>query len=217
MNILVVEDERIISEGIYEYLTEEGYRVFCAYDGQEALDLFRNNKIHLIILDIMLPKKDGFEVLREIRETDEVPVLMLTAVSDEQAQVNSFNLLVDGYINKPFSLPVLSSRIKALLKRHYGDYSIWIYNDVVVNFTSFQAFYNGVEVDVKPKEIEILKLLAKYENKVLNRAQILDNVWSDSEDTPYDRVVDVYIKNLRKKLYLECIITVKNVGYKLKR
>ena len=168
-----------------------------------------------MILDIMMPKKDGFEVLQEIRKSSNVPVLILSAVEDEKSQIKSFDLMVDGYVNKPFSLPVLSKRVEALLKRHYGNYNLWKYKDAVVNFSSYQATYKGIDADVKPKEVDILKLLLENENKVLSREQILDNVWYDSDEAPYDRVVDVYIKNLRKKLKLDCIVTVKNVGYKL--
>ena len=162
-----------------------------------------------------MPKKDGFEVLQEIRKSSNVPVLILSAVEDEKSQIKSFDLMVDGYVNKPFSLPVLSKRVEALLKRHYGNYNLWKYKDAVVNFSSYQATYKGIDADVKPKEVDILKLLLENENKVLSREQILDNVWYDSDEAPYDRVVDVYIKNLRKKLKLDCIVTVKNVGYKL--
>ena len=141
--------------------------------------------------------------------------MILSAVEDEKSQIKSFDLMVDGYVNKPFSLPVLSKRVEALLKRHYGNYNLWKYKDAVVNFSSYQATYKGIDADVKPKEVDILKLLLENENKVLSREQILDNVWYDSDEAPYDRVVDVYIKNLRKKLKLDCIVTVKNVGYKL--
>ena len=154
-------------------------------------------------------------MVQEIRKSSNVPVLILSAVEDEKSQIKSFDLMVDGYVNKPFSLPVLSKRVEALLKRHYGNYNLWKYKDAVVNFSSYQATYKGIDADVKPKEVDILKLLLENENKVLSREQILDNVWYDSDEAPYDRVVDVYIKNLRKKLKLDCIVTVKNVGYKL--
>ena len=199
MNIFIVEDDRTIRDGIVEFFSEMGYNVFQAQDGEEALKIFEENEIDLMILDIMMPKKDGFEVLQEIRKSSNVPVLILSAVEDEKSQIKSFDLMVDGYVNKPFSLPVLSKRVEALLKRHYGNYNLWKYKDA----------------DVKPKEVDILKLLLENENKVLSREQILDNVWYDSDEAPYDRVVDVYIKNLRKKLKLDCIVTVKNVGYKL--
>ena len=169
----------------------------------------------LVLLDIMMPKKNGFEVLAEIRKTSTVPVLMLTAVADEEAQIKTFDLLVDGYIQKPFSLALLAKRIEALLKRHYGEFDIWEYKDSKVNFSSYEATYKGEVADTKPKELAVLKLLLDHQGQVLSRAQILDHVWANQDDPPFDRVVDVYIKQLRKNLGLDCIVTVKNVGYKL--
>ena len=177
MNIFIVEDDRTIRDGIVEFFSEMGYNVFQAQDGEEALKIFEENEIDLMILDIMMPKKDGFEVLQEIRKSSNVPVLILSAVEDEKSQIKSFDLMVDGYVNKPFSLPVLSKRVEALLKRHYGNYNLWKYKDAVVNFSSYQATYKGIDADVKPKEVDILKLLLENENKVLSREQIVDNVW----------------------------------------
>lgn len=215
MNIFIVEDDKTIREGMAEFFSETGYHVFQAKDGEEALKVFAENEIHLMILDIMMPKKDGLEVLQELRKTSNIPVLILSAVDDEKSQIKSFDLMVDGYVNKPFSLPVLAKRVETLLKRHYGNYNLWKYKDAIVNFSSYQATYRGVDADVKPKEIDILKFLLENENKVMSREMILDSIWHDSDEAPYDRVVDVYIKNLRKKLKLDCIVTVKNVGYKL--
>ena len=107
MNIFIVEDDRTIRDGIVEFFSEMGYNVFQAQDGEEALKIFEENEIDLMILDIMMPKKDGFEVLQEIRKSSNVPVLILSAVEDEKSQIKSFDLMVDGYVNKPFSLPVL--------------------------------------------------------------------------------------------------------------
>ena len=120
-----------------------------------------------------------------------------------------------GYIEKPFSLPVLEARIRAALKRYYGDYNIFRYNEAEVNFTSYRAKYMGKDVNVNAKEFEILKTLLRNKNKVLTRNQIMDNVWNENDEIPYDRVIDVYIKELRKKLGLDCIKTVRSVGYKL--
>ena len=120
-----------------------------------------------------------------------------------------------GYIEKPFSLPVLEARIRAALKRYYGDYNIFRYNEAEVNFTSYRAKYMGRDVNVNAKEFEILKTLLRNKNKVLTRNQIMDNVWNENDEIPYDRVIDVYIKELRKKLGLDCIKTVRSVGYKL--
>ena len=215
LNLLIVEDEGAIREGVREYLTEQGFHVFTAEDGVEALEVFGKESIDLILLDIMMPRKNGFEVLEEVRKTSKVPILMLTALHDEETQVRTFELLVDGFIQKPFSLGVLHKQIEAVLKRHYGEMDVWNYENTSVNFTSFEARVNGQIVEVTAKELAILKLLAEHHGQVLSRAQILDHVWAEHEDPPFDRVVDVYIKQLRKKLLLDCIGTVKNVGYKL--
>ena len=215
MNLMIVEDEAAIREGVSEFLRSQGYFVWEAADGQEALDLFGEVSVDLVLLDIMMPKKNGFEVLAEIRKTSTVPVLMLTAVADEEAQIKTFDLLVDGYIQEPFSLALLAKRIEALLKRHYGEFDIWEYKDSKVNFSSYEATYKGEVADTKPKELAVLKLLLDHQGQVLSRAQILDHVWANQDDPPFDRVVDVYIKQLRKNLGLDCIVTVKNVGYKL--
>ena len=215
MNLLVVEDELAIREGVREYLSEQGFHVFTAEDGVVALEVFQKESIDLILLDIMMPRKNGFEVLEEVRKTSKVPILMLTALHDEETQVRTFELLVDGFIQKPFSLVVLHKQIEAVLKRYYGEMNVWNYNTTSVNFTSFEARVDGQLVDVTAKELAVLKLLVEHQGQVLSRSQILDHVWASHEDPPFDRVVDVYIKQLRKKLLLDCIVTVKNVGYKL--
>ena len=215
MNLLIVEDEAAIREGVREYLSEQGFHVFTAEDGVVALEVFHKESIDLILLDIMMPRKNGFEVLEEVRKTSKVPILMLTALHDEETQVRTFELLVDGFIQKPFSLVVLHKQIEAVLKRYYGEMNVWNYNTTSVNFTSFEARVDGQLVDVTAKELAVLKLLVEHQGQVLSRSQILDHVWASHEDPPFDRVVDVYIKQLRKKLLLDCIVTVKNVGYKL--
>ena len=215
LNLLIVEDEAAIREGVREYLSEQGFHVFTAEDGVVALEVFQKESIDLILLDIMMPRKNGFEVLEEVRKTSKVPILMLTALHDEETQVRTFELLVDGFIQKPFSLVVLHKQIEAVLKRYYGEMNVWNYNTTSVNFTSFEARVDGQLVDVTAKELAILKLLVEHQGQVLSRSQILDHVWASHEDPPFDRVVDVYIKQLRKKLLLDCIVTVKNVGYKL--
>ena len=198
INILIIEDE-----------------VKVASDGQEGIDLFRQNKFDLVLLDIMLPKINGFGVLSQIRETSNVPVIMLTAMNDDYSQIMSFNEKADDYITKPFSVVILHKRIEALLRRIPGKENTnkWLYKDVEVDFLGFSAKKQGKTVDLKPKEIKLLELLLKYKNQVLTRSQMLDNLW-DVEETPLDRVIDVYIKNIRKKLGIDCIITVKGIGYK---
>ena len=213
--ILIVEDEIEIREGISEYLSEVGYDVMVAEDGQEGIDLFKSNEFDLVLLDIMLPKINGFGVLSQIREISDVPVMMLTAMTDDYSQIMSFNEKADDYITKPFSVVVLHKRIEALRRRIQGrqQNNKWIYKDVEVDFLGFCAKKDNNPVDLKPKEIKLLELLIKHKNQVLTRNQMLDSLW-EIDEAPADRVIDVYIKNLRKKLDLDCITTVKGIGYK---
>lgn len=215
INILIVEDEKEIREGVSEYLAEVGYSVISAENGMQAIELFKNNKIDLVILDIMLPKANGFVVLNKIRQESDVPVIMLTAMSDDYTQIMSFDEEADDYITKPFSIIVLHKRIEALLRRgvKVSENKKWCYGDIEIDFEGYSARKNGENIDLKPKEIKLIELLLKYEGKVLTRAQILDNLWR-IEEAPNDRVIDVYIKNIRKKLLLDCIVTVKGIGYK---
>ena len=207
----------MIREGVVEFLREFKYEMVEAGDGLEALKKF-NHEINLVILDIKLPSMSGLEVLRKIREKSRVPVLMMTAFSDEESQIMAFSNLADGFMEKPFSLPVLKARVEALLKKTFGeDLREFNYQETKIDFVSFRAEIAGQVVEVKPKELEILKYLFLNEGRVLTREQIIENVWKESEDIPFDRVIDVYIKELRKKLKLDCIYTVRGVGYKLER
>ena len=207
----------MIREGVVEFLREFKYEMVEAGDGVEALKKF-NHEINLVILDIKLPSMSGLEVLRKIREKSRVPVLMMTAFSDEESQIMAFSNLADGFMEKPFSLPVLKARVEALLKKTLGeDLREFNYQETKIDFVSFRAEIAGRPVEVKPKELEILKYLFLNEGRVLKREQIIENVWKESEEIPFDRVIDVYIKELRKKLGLDCIYTVRGVGYKLER
>ena len=207
----------MIREGVVEFLREFKYEMVEAGDGLEALKKF-NYEINLVILDIKLPSMSGLEVLRKIREKSRVPVLMMTAFSDEESQIMAFSNLADGFMEKPFSLPVLKARVEALLKKTLGeDLREFSYQETKIDFVSFRAELAGQAVEVKPKELEILKYLFLNEGRVLKREQIIENVWKESEEIPFDRVIDVYIKELRKKLKLDCIYTVRGVGYKLER
>ena len=211
MRILVVEDDQMIREGISEYLSEFGYTIIEAGDGKQALEKF-NKDINLVILDIQIPF-----ILKEIRRTSKLPILILTAFSDEEYKIEAFTNLADGYIEKPFSLPVLKARVDSLIKKNFANIDKLEYKDLEVNFTSYTAKIAGRDIDVNAKELEILKYLLDNEGQALTRMQIIDNVWKDTEEIPFDRVIDVYIKELRKKLGLDCIVTIRNVGYKLER
>ena len=216
--ILLVEDEKIAREGVRDFLISRGYLVAEAEDGEEAVKKFcesGQSVFDLVILDVMLPKMNGILVLKEIRKRSEVPVLMLTALSDEGTQLASFDNLADDYLCKPFSLLILEKRIEALMRRlndtQKEEVSKWVREGVLVDFLEYKGYLNGVDVDLKPKEVELLKLLIENPKVTLRREQILEELWKD--ELPYDRVIDVYIKNLRKKLQVDCIKTVKGVGY----
>lgn len=213
--ILIVEDDKQTNEAVCEYLKSTGHKIMPAYDGAEALQLFKQGNIDLIVLDIMLPKITGLAVLHEIRKESAVPVLMLTAIEDEYTQVTSFDEQADDYITKPFSMVLLGRRITALLRRSgKGIISDMVtFGDVTVNFSSYTAKDHNGKIDITPKEINLLRLLIEHKGLVLTRSQILDDLWGI--DSPIiDRTIDTYIKNLRKKLRLDCIVTVKGIGYK---
>lgn len=217
MKILITEDDATIREGICAYLSEFNYEIIETRDGREALSKFESNKINLVILDIQIPFINGLDVLRKIREKSSLPVLILTAFSDEEFKITAFSNLADGYIEKPFSLPVLKARIDALITKNYEKFEVFSYKDLEVNFSNFSAKINNSTVEISAKEIEVLKYLLLNEGRALTRKQILENVWKESENTPFDRVIDVYIKDLRKKFGLDCIKTIRNIGYKLER
>ncbi len=213
--LLIVEDDRRTNEAICEYLKPAGHETIPAYDGTQALELFRQGSIDLIVLDIMLPHATGVSVLHEIAQTSSVPVIMLTAIEDEYTQVRSFDEQADDYMTKPFSMVLLGRRITALLRRS-GQAQLMdtmSFGDVTVNFSGYTASGPEGKIDITPKEIDLLRLLVEHRGLVLTRSQILDDLWGD--DNPIiDRTVDTYIKNLRKKLRLDCIVTVKGIGYK---
>lgn len=217
MKILIVEDDKNIREGVADFLSEFGYNTIEAPDGREALAKFAEHDISLVILDIQMPYINGLEVLKEIRKQSKLPVLMLTAFSDEEYKIDAYTSLADGYLEKPFSLPVLRARVDSLIERHYGMHDKFCYGNVDVDFDSYTATLGNELVDINAKEVDILKYLVENEGRALTREQIIDNVWKATEEPPFDRVIDVYIKELRKKLGLDCIVTIRNVGYKLER
>ena len=213
--LLIVEDDKHTNEAICEYLKSAGHKLFSAYDGASALQIFDQETIDLVVLDIMLPKITGLCVLHEIRKKSFTPVLMLTAIEDEYTQVTSFDEQADDYITKPFSMVLLGRRITALLRRSGKGITLesMIFGDVTVDFSGYTASDRNGKIDITPKEIDLLRLLVENKGLVLTRSQILDDLWGI--DAPIiDRTIDTYIKNLRKKLRLDCIVTVKGIGYK---
>lgn len=217
MKILIVEDDQNIREGVAGFLSEFGYTTIEAADGREGLEKFKEYDINLAILDIQMPHLNGLEVLKEIRKSSKLPVLMLTAFGDEEYKIEAYTNMADGYLEKPFSLPVLRARVDSLIERYYRVADKFSYNSVEVDFASYTAKLAGNPTDINAKEVDILKFLVQNEGRALTREQIIDGVWKATEDPPFDRVIDVHIKELRRKLELDCIVTIRNVGYKLER
>ena len=213
--LLIIEDDSKTNEAICEYMKSAGHKTVPAYDGAEAIRRFQEEKPDLVVLDIMLPKMTGLAVLHEIRRTSAVPVLMLTAIEDEYTQVQSFDEQADDYITKPFSMVLLGKRITALLRRCGQSVmpETMTFGEVTVDFSGYAARNREGKIDLTPREIDLLRLFVEHKGLVLTRNQILDELWGD--DNPIiDRTVDTYVKNLRKKLRLDCLVTVKGIGYK---
>ena len=213
--ILIVEDNQGTNKAICEYMKEAGHTLFSAFTGSEALKIFREKELDIIVLDIMLPEMSGIVVLHEIRKISNIPVIMLTALDDEYTQSNSFDEMADDYITKPFSMLILGKRITALLRRSQNKPAVNTVKlgDITVDFSGYTASDENGKLDITPKELEILKVLIDNKGLVLSRNQILDEVWGYDCDV-IDRTIDAYIRNIRKKLRLDCITTVKGIGYK---
>lgn len=217
-NILIVEDDMDIQELLREFLKEAGYEVMAANDGIEAMDLFAKNKYDLILLDIMLPKIDGFGVCELIRKQSQVPIIMLTALGGEEEQIRGLDLQVDDYITKPFSVPILIRKIAAVLRRSgqtqdEGHKTI-AYQNLLLDLDNYTAMVDGTAYELTQREFEVLRELLTHQGRIMTRQNLLDKLWR------YDfygdeRVVDTHIKNLRKKLGIEFIQTVRGVGYRI--
>ena len=215
MTILIVDDEMLIRNVIKEYLLNEGYKVLEAEDGFDALRVISDNKVDLIVLDIMMPKMDGFTCLSEIRKTKNIPVIMLSARKEETDKLNSFDLGVDDYVTKPFSPKELVARVKAHLKRTTSNNENYTYKNLIVDYKGRKVTINDKEVNLTPKEYELLTYFIKNKGIALSREQLLNNVW-DYDYYGDDRTVDTHIKMLRKSLgeYRNLIKTIREVGYK---
>lgn len=218
--ILVVEDDFDIGELLQNFLQEAGYEVAVAKDGVEAIDIFSNGQFDLILLDIMLPKIDGFTVCELIRRQSQIPIIMLTALNGEEEQIRGLDLQIDDYITKPFSMPILVRKIAAVLRRSYqgrnDEHQTISYQNLILDLDSYTATAAGNVYELTQREFEILRELLTHQGRVMTRQNLLDKLWR------YDfygdeRVVDTHIKNLRKKLGVDFIQTIRGVGYKIER
>ena len=220
--IMVVDDDTNICELLRLYLEKEGYTVALAYDGQEAVDKFPSENPDLMILDVMMPKLDGWQVCREIRKTSNCPIIMLTAKGETFDKVLGLEFGADDYVVKPFDTKEIVARVKAVLRRSTSaqdknDIKEVRYDKLVVNMTRYELRVDGKQVDTPPKELELLYHLASNPNRVYTRDQLLDEVWG-FEYYGDSRTVDVHVKRLREKLEgvsdQWSLKTVWGVGYK---
>ncbi len=220
--ILVVDDEKSIAEIIEYNLNREGYEVTLAYDGQECLDIFKNKNFDLIVLDIMMPKLDGFSVLKEVRKSSSVPVIMLTAKQEEVDKILGLELGADDYVVKPFSMRELIARIKAILRRNGlesegAKSNILEVGDLKIDMDKYEIKKKNKEINLTLREYELLKYLIERTGQVVSREELLDKVW-DYEYYGDIRTVDVTIRRLREKIEdkgkdYKYILTKRGVGY----
>lgn len=214
--ILIIEDEQAIQKILTEPLAFAGYKVTTASDGLEGINTFHSQVFDLIILDIMLPKIDGYTVCEMIRQESKIPIILLTALDTEDDQIKGFDLLADDYITKPFSIKLVLKRVEALLRRTSteADTDAIQYREITLYETERQAFVSGNEVVLTHLEFEILLLLLKNVGRVFTRDDLLNLVWG-YEYVGDEKGVNFHIMNLRKKLNVDYIETVRGVGYKI--
>lgn len=216
MNILIVDDEEKIREVIGEYCKNEGYQTTTATNGQEALEQLQNSDCDLLILDIMMPKMDGFELLKNIPESKRVPIIILSARDDEIDKLEGFRLGIDDYVTKPFSPKELMARVRAVANRsNIEKKEIYVLDTLEVNFKAHTIKIDNRRIDVTPKEFEILSYLINNKNIAISREQLLTKVWK-YDFFGEDRTIDTHIKMLRNNLgkYRNLIETVRGLGYK---
>lgn len=218
--ILIIEDEIAIQSILKELLTEAGYDVTVEGDGLAGITAFRKDRYDLILLDIMMPKLDGYAVCKMLRQETRTPIIILTALDDEEAQVKAFELEVDDYITKPFSLRIVIMRIEAVLRRtveqagENGGTTMLTYKNIQLDPVGFQVFISGQEVKLTRLEFDLLHLFIKNQGRVFTRDNLLNLVWG-YDFVGDEKVVNIHIMNLRRKLGVDCIETIRGVGYRL--
>ena len=216
--ILVVEDDYKSQQLLQQFLTSNGYKVDCANDGLEGIQMYKDRNYNLILLDIVMPNLDGFSMCKMIRKESDVPIIFVTALSSESDQIKGFDLLCDDYIVKPFSYNLLIKRIEAVLRRSKEDKAgVYLtFEKIKLNLKTYSAEIDGKIIDLTLKEFNILKSLIENYPQVVTREKLLDSIWG------YDyfgdtRVIDAHMKNIRKKIKKDYIKTIKGVGYVLEK
>lgn len=216
LKILIVEDEPPIQSILKELLIDAGYEVVTASDGVEALELFQRDKYDLVLLDIMMPRLDGYGVCKAIRETGGTPVIMLTALDEEEAQVKAFELQADDYITKPFSVRLVLLRIEAVLRRasENAGGSMLHYREIQLDPNAMEVCVAGEPIALTRIEYELLRLFMEHPGRVFTRENLLNMVWG-YDYMGDEKAVNIHIMNLRRKLGIDPIETIRGVGYRL--
>ncbi len=215
MKVLVVDDETLIREVILEYLKLENMEYKEASDGYQAIELVKNEEFDVVIMDIMMPKMDGYQAVKEIRKFSKVPFIMLSARNEEYDKLTCFDIGVDDYVTKPFSPRELIARIKAVTKRNQKNQALYKFQGLKVDVEAHEVFVDGMKLNLTPKEYDLLLYLIENKNIALTRENLLTNIWG-YDFFGDDRTVDTHIKTLRNSLgkYRDFIATVRKVGYK---
>ena len=221
--LLIVDDEMHIRDLVQKYATFENYESETAENGLEAIGKVKHNEYDLVIMDIMMPELDGFSAVKEIRKISQVPVIMLSARSEEYDKLYGFDLGIDDYVTKPFSPKELMRRVNAVLARatHKNNQEsattneVWQYKNLKIDYSTHIVTINNEKIDLTPKEYELLVYLIKNQNIAVRREQLLEKVWG-YDYYGDDRTLDTHMKSLRKKIgeYANCIITIRRVGYR---
>ena len=216
--ILIVEDDLSIQALLHDFIEEAGHSVVLASDGVEALAKHSEQDFDLVLLDIMLPKIDGYSVCEFIRQKSDVPIIMLTALDSEENQIKGLDLQADDYITKPFSMPVLLRKIGAVLRRsakQSGEPQTITYKDLTLDLEGYRVNTQQESIDLTPREFEILRELIMHQGRILTRQNLLQTLWK-YEFFGEERIIDTHIKNLRRKLgAADYIETIRGVGYRI--
>ena len=226
-NILIVDDDKEIVNAIEIYLKKEGYNIFKAYNGEQALQQLEKEQIHLIILDIMMPKKDGIETLHEIRKDKTIPVIMLSAKSEDYDKIEGLNTGADDYITKPFNPLELIARVNSNIRRYTqlgamkqeSNKNIYKTGELILNDESKQVIAEGKEIKLTATEFKILKFLIKNKGKVFSISQIYENVWNE-ESYAAENIIAVHIRHIREKIEInpkepKYVKVIWGIGYKV--
>ena len=218
--ILIIDDEKAIQNVMKAFLEDAGYITVLADDGLDGIEKFHRYNPDLVLLDLMLPKIDGFAVCELIRKEIQVPIIMLTARDDDDSQIKGFDVLADDYITKPVTMPLVVRRIEAVLRRtekgNQNENTIIHYKEISLDIDSFNVFVNGESIPLTTREFEILKLFLENQGRVFTRDNLLNTIWG------YDyfgdaKIVNTHIKNIRRKLGVDYIETIRGVGYKIEK